>query len=195
MATQEYIDTIIIILKYGDQSIIKNTTESLNRMKLGIINDMEHRFLDIALAISNLQIYNEYEIRKIEQNEMYHILIDNFKTYKNNNNELFIPKKVRERTKNYLEKSILIMNFFNVNYEITNDNNFFVKIDDIINSYKESDDYKNLNKECKRKLTKEYFINFFKDNVKFNKLFCERKKINGIDYRNILLNYKNIINF
>jgi len=70
MATQEYIDTIIIILKYGDQSIIKNTTESLNRMKLEIINDMEHRFLDIALAISNLQIYNEYEIRKIEQNEM-----------------------------------------------------------------------------------------------------------------------------
>jgi len=139
--------------------------------------------------------YEKIEWKNEYKNEMYHILIDNFKTYKNNNNELFIPKKVRERTKNYLEKSILIMNFFNVNYEITNDNNFFVKIDDIINSYKESDDYKNLNKECKRKLTKEYFINFFKDNVKFNKLFCERKKINGIDYRNILLNYKNIINF
>jgi hypothetical protein len=70
MATQKYIDTIIKIIEYGYSPILKNTKESLNRMKLEITNNIEHRFLDIALTISNLQIYNENEIRKIEQNEM-----------------------------------------------------------------------------------------------------------------------------
>ena len=70
MATQEYINTIIMVLKYGDKSIVKNTTQSLNRMKLEIINDIEYHLLDVALTISNIQIYNECEIRKIEQNEM-----------------------------------------------------------------------------------------------------------------------------
>ena len=158
-----------------------------------------YKFTDNEAEIDNVKcfkannIFKTHEWKNQHKNEMYHLLLKNYKDYKNNNYDLKIPQKVRERTEAYLEKSFTIMNFFNETYTITNNIEDFVKINDIIEDYKNSEDYKNLNKESKRKLSKDYFINFFKNNNKFSKHYCERKRINGIDYRNIICNYKNII--
>ena len=82
------------------------------------------------------------------------------------------------------------MSFFNESYKYSEDSKDYLKIEDIILSYRASEDYINLTKNEKRKLNKAYFINFFSTNYKFSKHYNERKKINGINHRNIIINYK-----
>ena len=57
------------------------------------------------------------------------------------------------------------------------------------NNFKMSEYYFNLTKALKLKYNKAYFINEISENVFLSKYYCERKKIKGNVYSNVLTNY------
>ena len=117
--------------------------------------------------------YKRKEWKEENKYELLHLLLENYRDYRNRNNNFIIPNEVKNRTDEYLEKSFTLLPFFNENYEYIEDSKEYLKIEDIILSYRASEDYVNLTKNEKRKLNKAYFINFFSTNYKFSKYFNE----------------------
>jgi len=136
--------------------------------------------------------YKEKKWRESYKYELLHLLLENYKNYNKRNKNLIIPDEIKKRTDEYLEKSFTIMSFFNESYKYSEDSKDYLKIEDIILSYRASEDYINLTKNEKRKLNKAYFINFFSTNYKFSKYYNERKNIKNKYVRNIITNYKEI---
>ena len=173
-------------------------TEAELRRFLDIL--FPHQFTDDKEKIDNIRYfkadnkYNEKKWQDEHKYELLHLLINNFKELRKNEYIFDIPQEVKDRTQKYLEKSFTIIPFFNENYIYSENNKDYLLIDDIISNYKSSEDYLNLNKIEKRKLNKTYFKDFFSKNTKFSKYYNERKKINGIEFYNIIVNYKKITN-
>ena len=118
-----------------------------------------------------------------------HILLESYRDLMDQSYILHIPESIKQNNLEYLEKSIKIMEYFNENYEKTNDEKDFIRIDDIKDGFLASDFYINLTKLEKRKYSKKYFIEFFEKYKPLAKFYKDRKKIDSIDHRNILINF------
>jgi phage/plasmid-associated DNA primase len=129
---------------------------------------------------------------------LFEILIDYWKMIKDDMNiEKFIPLNVKDRVKTYMSKSNKLMNWFNNNYEQVDDDKQVIVLRDVYQSYKDSEDFINLNKEERRKTTEKYVIEFFEKNPFTRKCFHLRDRRANIqetfkksEVRNILRSFK-----
>ena len=99
---------------------------------------------------------------------------------------IYIPDDVKQRSLEYLNKCDDVYNFFLENYEKSEDKDNFVKRVDIIDNFKCSDFFMNLDKKEKKN---------YKDRDIIQKLdkrlvFIERTRVNKILYKNIVMGYK-----
>ena len=67
-----------------------------------------------------------------------------------------------------------------------------IKLDDIFEYIQLSEYYKNLTKQERREYNSKAFYAKISENVFLRKYYHERKKIQGIDYKNILTNHRKI---
>ncbi len=134
--------------------------------------------------------YKNIEFQQKHKTAFLKILLDAYKSYKERNYIFDVPKEVRDRTNSYLELSSNILTWIHDAYEKTTDKKDIIKIYDMFDNFKCSEYYQNLSKEQKRKYNKKYFITEISSNVFLKKYYAERKKIDDINYYNILTNYK-----
>lgn len=151
---------------------------------------------DIDEPINNINIfrgdskYKTFEWKIAYRNEMLHILLNAFNRFKNNNYVFKLPECVINRTNEYLDKSFPLLGIFNNYYEISNEENSFISINDIIDYFNSSTYYKTLAKLQQRRYSNEYIMKFFSTHKNFKKCYYERKRIKNKDYRHILVGYK-----
>ena len=144
----------------------------------------ESKFTDDKNLINNIDIfpkksyYTEEEFRNKYKYALLKILFEHNKNYyyketnDNYNKELKIPDKVKKRTKEYMESSIEIFEWFMDTFEKTDDAEH-VTFQDINEILKNSEYYNNLSKFEKRKLTKEKIIILFREHPVYKKNFAD----------------------
>lgn len=159
---------------------------------------MLQRYIDIYFTqtfTSNKQDLNkpnykpakpEYSTDTFAENmriAFFHYLVENAKT------EIYEPEIVKERSIQYLNSCEGVTMYFKDNYKHTGNENDIVKVNDIYNEYKFTDDYLNMDKKQKAKVNINYIYNLL--SKKYN--VYERKQIKGKQYKNIILGYCKII--
>ncbi len=144
----------------------------------------ESKFTDDRNLINNIDIfpkksyYTEEEFRNKYKYALLKILFEHNKNYycretnDNYNKEFKIPDKVKKRTKEYMESSIEIFEWFMDTFEKTDDAEH-VTFQDINEILKNSEYYSNLSKFEKRKLTKEKIITLFREHPVYKKNFAD----------------------
>jgi hypothetical protein len=100
---------------------------------------------------------------------LFKYIIDNAKT------EIYVPDIVKARTNEYIDKNDDLLNWFNDNYELTTKKEDIVKIKDIFDLYKDSDDYQALYKKERPNLSR--FTEDIKSNKHLRSKYKERIKI------------------
>ncbi len=130
---------------------------------------------------------------------LFEILIEHWKEYNDNGKNInkFIPDYIRDEGDEYLKKSNEIFNWFDENYEKTEDDTDIIKLADIYEEFKLSDIYINYTKAEKREMNKNKFIDKLSKNIFLRKYYKEKdqrvevlKKYNISTLRNILIKYK-----
>ncbi len=101
--------------------------------------------------------------------------------------ELYIAQCVKNRTRDYLLDNDELFSWFIENYEKDTDN--ILKVKDVLQEYKSSELYSNMSKAQKRQCNDKNFRQMIETNIELRKYFLDRKKIDGKDYRNILLGW------
>ena len=110
--------------------------------------------------------------------------------YKN----IYIPNEVKLRTDNFLCDNDDLLNWFNEFYEFTEDTKSCLKFIDLYKEFKYSQTYQQLSSDEKRnEWTKSKFMEKLQTNILLKKHFRERIRIDGTDFRSVLINYKKIV--
>ena len=120
---------------------------------------------------------------------LFKYIIDNAKT------EIYVPDIVKARTNEYIDKNDDLLNWFNDNYELTTKKEDIVKIKDVFDLYKDSDDYQALYKKERPNLSR--FTEDIKSNKHLRSKYKERinDNKNKTCVRNVLQGVRQIINF
>ncbi len=153
-------------------------------------------FTEIEDEINNIDhfrgnpYYKTKEFREEYKYALLHILLESYKKYKNNNYIIKIPESIKKNNEEYLEQSMKVMEFFNMNYVKTDNNEDYIKIDDVRDNFFTSEYYNSLTKQEKRRYTKKYFTDFLETYKPLRKYYKERIKIKNEDFRNVIINYK-----
>jgi hypothetical protein len=102
----------------------------------------------------------DFDFQEQHKFALFHILIDHWKEYmkKDLNIDIFIPASIQQRSKEYLQNSNEIFNWFENNYEKCDDDTEIVQIGEIYDKFRHSDVYINYTKAEKRELNKTKFI-------------------------------------
>lgn len=114
---------------------------------------------------------------------LFHVLCDAKKS-------VYIPKCVKDRSEKYILKNDDVYNFIFDTYEVTDKREDFVPIKDVFQYFKCSESYKLLSNDDKKLLNKSKFIEIVSSNPKLRKMFKERARIDGKDYRSVFINLK-----
>lgn len=133
----------------------------------------------------------EIQFKENHRCALFQILIMEWKDYYEAGMKLdpFIPDVIKKRGQDYLTNSTPILALLKEKYDFTPDNTQYIKIDDLFSMYKRSDNYLNMSKEMKRKITKKSFIEFCASNPFTRKYYKERIMIDKKPLYNILTNY------
>ena len=82
------------------------------------------------------------------------------------------------------------MSWFNEQYENTSNSKDFVKMKDVYTDFKRSDLFINMNRKDKRRNSKKKLTKDIISNPNFRGLYYERKMIDQVDYRSIIIKYR-----
>lgn len=106
--------------------------------------------------------------------------------------ELYETDVIQKETMDYFFGSDEFLGWFDSHYELTDNETDFVKLTDMLDCYKGAQ--RGRTKKEMRDLTRKTFQEAFESNIKFKKLklFYERKKIDGEDYRSIFLRIRKL---
>jgi phage/plasmid-associated DNA primase len=98
---------------------------------------------------------------------------------------------IKEETLKYFNSSDEFLSWFDSEYELTEDEDDFVSIKNMMDSYRY---FTRRSKKDSKNITRKSFLETFESHFKFKSLylFKERKKINGEDYRSIFIKVKKI---
>jgi phage/plasmid-associated DNA primase len=118
------------------------------------------------------------------------IIIDAYREYKKRGYKFDIPKKVRERTMSYMAMSSNILTWIKENYEKTNNQTDYIKINDVFKLFTKSNYFYGMTKIDQRKYNRTYFVTEISESIFFKKYTKERIQINGKSLRNVIMNYK-----
>ncbi len=100
------------------------------------------------------------------------------------------PDFIKKESESWFISSDSVTKWFNETYEQTKLDTDIIKLHELYDEFKLTDDYSNLNKMDKRKYNKKGFVELFEKSPVYKRYFHDRKKINGIDYRSILQGFK-----
>jgi hypothetical protein len=155
-----------------EEADMRRIIDLLFESKFVDVNDNENKINNINIFEKN-SYYVQDEFREKYKYALMRILFDNNRDHYKKN--LIIPEKVKKRTKEYIESSIEIFEWFNNTYEkIDNYNkNDYISLMEINMELKNSEYYETLPKNEKRKFTKEKIINLFRGNVIYSTYFKE----------------------
>ena len=110
--------------------------------------------------------------------------------YKN----IYIPNTVSSRTNEFLCDNDDLLNWFNEFYEFTEDPKVCIKFIDLYQDFKISQTYQQLSNDEKRnEWTKSKFKDKLQTNILLKRFYRERIKIDGADFKSVLINYKKIV--
>jgi phage/plasmid-associated DNA primase len=131
-------------------------------------------------------LYTELKWRQDIRCALFHILLEV------ESNKIIIPQSIREDTMAYLCNNDQLLKWFEDTYDFVEDGTCEpLSMQCMFQSLKESDFYLNLSKKSKREeYTKNGMIDKIKQNIKLKTYFFERKKINTVDYKNIITHYR-----
>ena len=96
-----------------------------------------------------------------------------------------VPDEIIKRNREYLAKSDEFLNWFDDNYEKTQDKKDNIKLKIIYENFKTSEYFNNLNKVQKRQNNYKNFVEKMQGNMFLKKYVTENK-----DKVNIIINYK-----
>ena len=99
---------------------------------------------------------------------------------------IYIPDDVKQRSLEYLNKCDDVYNNFLENYEKSDDKDNFVKRSDIVDNFKCSDFYLNLEKKERKNYKDKDIIQKLEKRL----VFIEKTRVNKIQYKNILMGYR-----
>ena len=142
-------------------------------------------------TLKNVYPMKKQYVTKEFQNEhrcaLFQYIIDNAEK------QIYNPKCVVERTKCYIEGEDTFANWYKENYDITGDKDDILKIKDMFEDYKESDDYKNMRKDERPNLHRFLHQYVLTDN-KLSARYTERYKYfigeNRKESRSVLVGIK-----
>jgi phage/plasmid-associated DNA primase len=155
-------------------------------------------FTEVEEEVNNIDnfkgnpYYKTKEFREDYKSVFLYILLESYKKYKKNNYIIKIPDSIKKNNEEYLEQSMKVMEFFNMNYVKTDNSEDYIKIDEIKEDFFVSEYYNSLTKIEKRRYTKKYFTEFLESYKPLRRYYRERIKMGGIDLRNVIINYKKI---
>lgn len=158
--------------------------------------DFENRFSTNPLEINNKNVFeadSKYKTTLWKQDHkstFLHILFEYFKKFRANNYVFTIPTCVQNRTNNYLNESYPMLQLINNIFIKTGIESDILTIKDIMKQIEISKDYNLLEKCDKRKYNQKYFKEFISTHSAFQNSFFERRKVNNIDHRSVLIGYK-----
>lgn len=179
----------LIVFKFNTMFMEKDKFEENNIIKEGLDENTETYYYFADKYFKSPEFIERVKL------SMMNLMIYYFQLYKNNNYNLQIPQSIKENSKKYLNESDNFTNWFNSEYEKTDDKNDMVKIKDIWLYYQNSNYYQNLTKQDKREHNQKWFLaEKIKKNLALRKYFKERLDRNKTTFRNILTNYKKIEN-
>jgi len=185
----------ILFMECNKRPLFESEPEDAERRRLIDIL-FPSKFTDNVEDIDNVTVFQankEYKTDewKIEHRDAFlQILLNAYKSYKHNGNNFNVPESVKKRTEEYINKSFPVMEMFLENYQTTEEEHSFILVNEFIDTLHSSQSYSKLNKKEQRKFNKSYIVEFFSTNKMFKKIFFERKRINGKDYRSIIMGYK-----
>jgi phage/plasmid-associated DNA primase len=133
--------------------------------------------------------------RKYGRCVMMKILMTAHQRYANDNFSLKIPHTFLQNTKNYLEKSSRVMEWFQENYEKTADKEQYIQLGEVYaGKFKDSELYQSMSKGERAQWMRNTFIKYFEDSPFTGDDFVERKDVmvgeKRTTVRNILIGYK-----
>lgn len=132
------------------------------------------------------QYYKTKEFQKKYKFALLKILFEAYKEYRENNYSFTIPKTIKDRTKNYLELSCNILDWFKEIYEKSDKSDDYLQIKNIYAEFINSAYYSNLSRNERKKYNKSYFQNYFNTNLFFRNNYAERFK----NVRNVIKGWK-----
>lgn len=140
------------------------------------------------LKLDNHHIINKKYKTIAWQQEYKCVLFDYL--IKHSKKELYIPKCIKNETQSYLMENDDLSIWVEDHYDYDANIKTFIKIDDIYEDYKSSEYYSNMTKRDRQKMTLKVFKEMMQSNIKMRSFYCDRKKIDGVDYKSIILSHK-----
>jgi len=125
------------------------------------------------MMIKNIK-YKTNEWKNDNKQALFNILIGYYKKYRENNNQLPVSEKINKRTKEYCESSDIIFDWLSDNYTKNNDGK--IKLKEIYNSFKSSEQFLNLNIKQKSQYMYKNFIAKLDTNVFLRKNIVQNSK-------------------
>jgi len=107
-----------------------------------------------------------------------------------NNIDFFIPESVQRRSLEYIQSSNTLHNIFIELFEEDQTENAFLKLDDIIKMITSSVYFSQLSKKQQSEFKTSTIKEYFKTNDIYKEHYRDRKRINNIDYRSLLMGFK-----
>lgn len=108
----------------------------------------------------------------------------------NSPKDLYIPPIIKDRSSKFVMNNDELFDWFNENYEFTNEEKDILKIKDVYKEFQSSELYQSKNKEQKRMLNYKGFIEYISTSIAFKgKYFNDMKKINGVVYTERMIKY------
>lgn len=138
------------------------------------------------------------EFRDIMKVELFQILINFYKKFKENGYELpEPPEEYKNATAIYLDEANDFNSWFNTQYEKTDNDNDYIQLKNIFQDFNNSEYYRNLEKKEKRKMNKTKLLNEMLQDPKYRSCYKARhtyiKNNKRFDILNCFMNYKRII--
>lgn len=149
-------------------------------------NETEVNNIDVFKADP---LYKTMEWKQKHRNAFVGLLLDAYKQLQKNNYTFTIPKCVQDRTDEYINKSFAVLTIFKNMYVKTGNPKDIIKLKDVCENIKNSDEYNHLNKADKRKYNTTYMYEFIEKHKLFRDDYHLMKRIDGILYKNILTGY------
>ncbi len=173
---------------------LSESGESIQRRLIDIhfeakyVDKSEYNLLDEEER-KNVYVKNIYykspEFKEKYKQALFIILTKYYNNYKNNSYQLNIPDCVKFRNMEYMKMSDDYYNFIEDNFEKTDNKKDIIKLKEVYEIYKNTEDYSNLSKEQKRKNNYKNFTSNLETN-----LFIKRFIKTDSDKTKILTNYK-----
>ncbi|AYV84787.1 MAG: DNA primase [Hyperionvirus sp.] len=176
-----------------------NFAQEPTRAEIGRVIDFPFRviFVETLAEVdeaNNMFLGNEKYKDKNWQDQhkraLMKILFIAYKGYMAREYRFDMPKSIADRTTAYLELSSNLLGWITESYEKTTNQLDIVKLAEMYKIFQSSEYYNNLSKADKRKYNYKTFVQEIEENQFIKKYYIERKRINGVDYRSILTNFK-----